>query len=153
MQYFEQVHRGIRAPGRALAPAICAVALCTAVLMVAAWPTMAEADDYFIRIYNFPETGESIQIRRVSFKFTDSTYVKVYKGSHQRTNNDNKDRYWSRKHSIAGYGKHKFKVKWKCLSKSTWNEKKSNGTSWHRTHLVIKGCSNSDISQTNDKLQ
>ena len=153
MKYFEQVHRGIRAPVRALAPAICAVALYTAALMVAAWPTMAEAD-YRIYISNYPESGSWITVKRLSFKCVNSTWKRFYPGTKQLANNgDNSTAAaWTKKHNTGALCKHKFKVKWWCNSHSASGPKEyvthSISTYKNGTFIRIRGCTNDDVDQT-----
>jgi len=151
MKYFEQVHRGIRAPGRALAPAICAVALCTAFLMVAAWPTTAAAAFYIIEISNFPETGSYITVKRLSFKCKNSSWKRFYPGTKQLNNNDDRSSYWKREFHTGSLCRHKFKVKWICNSHyaSGYNEfvTSSAKTDKNGTRLQFTGCTNDDIHQ------
>ena len=143
MQYFEQVHRGIRAPGRALVPAICAVALCTAALMVAAWPTTAEAKGYKLIVQNLITSQETIKIRRIDFQFTDSTWTKVYVGHEKR---DFLGRF-NRTIGMGGYGYNRFKVKWKCEGADAYNTFRTSETLKDTTLLEIWGCTNAKYKQ------
>jgi hypothetical protein len=136
MQYFEQVHRGIRAPGRALAPAICAVALCTAALILAAWPTMAEATNYQIVISN--ETNHRIKIFYVQYKFEGSSW----RGFYNQSVGIPKDERWGRDKALAGGGTDDiiFKVKWICRTFNNSNNTVTSGTRKNRTVIHLYKC-------------
>lgn len=161
MQYFEQVHRGIRAPDRALAPAICAVALCTAALMMTAWPTTAEAEDYKVWISNTPETGKDVKIRRIGYKLRGEVGWKtIWKDldnpkllPNDDTDTSDSEQYWETTYSTKGSSnpENKARIVWKCVGKDWHTLHTTIWTYDNTTHFKMTGCTNDKVvKSTND---
>ena len=158
MQYFEQVQRGIRTPGRALAPAICALALCTAVLMVAAWPKSAYASNYVIHICNTTDNGNSIKLKRIRFKFAGSSWTSwsEWGGGSPWTFTNTKTNNFQTSHTshllkskwyAAIKDRHRWELEYRCDNATTYERFRTARTSKQHTHVHFEGCNNNAIEQ------
>ena len=148
MQYFELVQRGIRAPGRALAPALCAIAMCTAALMVTPEPSNAagEGDDKII-IYHRHPRGVDIVIDRLNFQSSNESSF----GGNRNINATLKDKARPGKNQHGeSFGRsrgvrHRYKIRWKCTSEAQYNEFVTPYITGKICHTRIIGCGSDDI--------
>jgi len=124
MQYFEQVQRGMRAPGRALAPAISAIALCTVALLVTPGPIYAAEGYNGLVLTNHGGAGEDVIIGEVKFMYRGDAAFGGAKLKRRTLADPARGPAGSK--VMRGWGfkkgvKHRYQIRWKCKSHTFYN--------------------------------